>query len=105
MCVDISSASRLGDARRRGLLRGRGFEVMLFKMRLQLSERLVGRVGPMKQLFVLFGNRAPLCHRLEVDHLLPVLASVQDDRNLLRQLVGLRKRQNLEELVARAKST
>src|SRR5947209_5274644 len=49
-------------------------------------------------------DRAPLRHRLEVDHLLPVLAPVENDGDLLRELVRLRKRQNLEQLVARAET-
>src|SRR3954453_8274907 len=76
---------------------------MLLEMRPQLLESFIRRIGPMNQLFVLLGNRAPLGHRLEVDDFLPVLAAVQDDGNLLRELVGLGQRQNLEELVAGAK--
>src|SRR5665213_3866824 len=76
--------------------------MMLFKMTAQLAERLIRRVGVMEQVFVFLGNRAPLGHRVEVDSLLPVLAAVQNDGDLLRQLVCLRERQDLEHLVQRA---
>ncbi len=38
------------------------------------------------------------------EHLVPVLAAVQDDQQLLRQLAGLRQRQDLEQLVERAEA-
>ena len=70
----------------------------------QVLERVGGRVGVMKQLEILFGNGAPLGHRLEIQHLIPVLAAVQHDADLLRQLVGLHQREDLEQLVERAEA-
>ena len=59
------------------------------------------RVGVGQQVEILLGDRAPFGHRRKIQDLIPVFAAVQDDREFLRQLVGLRERQNFEELVAR----
>src|SRR5436189_2398678 len=75
--------------------------MMRDEMVLQLLERVLRRVGVLQQAEIGLGNRAPLRHGLEIEDLVPVLAAVQDHFDLLRQLVGLHQRENLEELIAR----
>ena len=74
------------------------------RMVAELLECIGRRIGVAEQIQVLLGDRAPLRHRLEVEHLVPVLAAVEDDADLLRQLVGLREREDLEQLVAGAEA-
>src|SRR3989338_10673330 len=68
----------------------------------QLLERLGRCVRTLQEIDILIRNRAPFGHRLERQHLIPEVTAVQDDGDLLRELVGLREREDLEELVARA---
>src|SRR5262249_42833373 len=67
-------------------------------------ERLDGRIEVVEELEVFLGDRAPLRHGLKLQDLIPVLSSVEDDADLLRQLVGLGERENLEQLVERAEA-
>src|SRR5204862_897578 len=79
----------LRDPRRRGLLRGRGFKMVRDQVRVQSRERFGGRVDAVHQPEIVVGNRAPFGHRPEIEHMLPVVAAVQNDFDRLRQLVGL----------------
>src|SRR5262245_28969221 len=94
----------LGDARSRGLLFDPRLEVMFDQVAPEKLERFGGPVRVVHQGEILFGDRTPFDHRAEIKHLVPVLAAVQDDADLLRELVGLREGQQLEQLVARSKT-
>src|SRR6516165_6081761 len=106
-CTDpkpAALAEGLCDRRRGGdfsLLGRFWLEVLRDEVIAQLLERVARRLGIMQQIEVLFRDRAPFGHRLESQHLIPVLPAVENHANLLGELVGLDKRQNLEQLVAR----
>src|SRR5262245_65140336 len=70
----------------------------------KICQRLVRSIGMDDEIEVFLGDRAPLHHRFEVEHILPILTSVEDHGNLFRQFVGLHERENLEQLVERAES-
>src|SRR5262245_15084436 len=98
------SPTGLRDAGRcRLLLRGR-LQMVRDEVRPQAFDGGIGGVRVLQQLEILVRDRAPFGHRLEVQHLLPVARAVEDDPDLLRQLVGLDERQQLEQLVARAEA-
>src|SRR5215471_2717042 len=99
-----TSAPCLCDTRRRRFLLGRRFEMMRDQMRPQPLECVGRRVDVLQQFEVLVGDRTPLRHRPEVEHLVPVLAAIENDADLLRQLVGLHQREDFEQLVACAEA-
>ena len=78
--------------------------MMLGEMRLQQRERLLWRVRSLDQIDVPRADRSPVGHRLETEDRIPVLGPVEDDLDLLRQLLGLHQRQDLEHLVERAEA-
>ena len=77
---------------------------MRHQERLQLFEGLLRRVDAAEKIQILLVNRSPVDERPQIEHLVPVLASVEDDEELLRELAGLRQRQDLEHLVERAEA-
>src|SRR3954471_199902 len=56
-------------------------------------------VGELEQFRILRSHSPSVDERLEVDYPVPVFAPVYHDQNFLRQLVGLRQRQDLEKLI------
>src|SRR5689334_14140281 len=78
--------------------------MMLHQMCLEPLERILRRIAVVHELAILLGYRAPLGHRLEIEHLIPEVSSVKDHFDFLRELVGLSQREDLEELVARAEA-
>src|SRR5919106_703473 len=96
------SPARLRYARRSGLLRRLRRHVVRQQMLLQLLEPMFCRIDPAEQIQVRIGYGAPFRERLEVEYFVPVLVAVQDDQQLLRELLRLRQREDLEHLVERA---
>jgi len=62
------------------------------------------RVRELEKLHVRGRDGPILDQRLEIYDFLPELRAVQDDHDLLRQLLGLHQRQDLEKLVHRSES-
>ena len=85
-------------------LRSGAVEVILRQAFLQDAKRFLRRIGKLKEIEVLGRDRALLDQHVHVDDLLPVARPVDDDRDLLRELVRLVQRQQLEHLIQRSEA-
>ena len=61
-------------------------------------ERFLGIVGDFEQVIGMLDHITDVT-KAEIDDLVPVFAAVDDDENLLRQFLGLRESQDLEQFV------
>ena len=72
---------------------------------LQDLECLFGSICPAEQVAI---NRrdCPLLHQdVEIEHAAPIGRAVDDDADVFGQLLGLRQREQLEELIQRSESS
>ena len=63
------------------------------------SKSVFGGIHKLEQVKVLGSNRAGIDEGLEVHDAMPVFAAIDDNENLLGEFIGLRQREDFEELV------
>src|SRR5579884_2388345 len=71
---------------------------------LQNTERLRRRVRILEQIQVLGRNHSVFHQGVEVEDLAPVIAAVEHDQNFAFELLRLRERQDLAQLIQRSES-
>src|SRR5208282_6071837 len=64
-----------------------------------MVERFLGRIGPVKQLQVLWRDRSGVNQRLKINYPVPIVLAIDHDADALGELFGLRQSQQLEEFV------
>src|ERR1700679_1159027 len=80
------------------------FQVVRRKSLLQQREGLFRRVGELEEIQIPGRDSALLDKYIEVDYRFPIRRTIDDDRDLLGQLFGLRQSEDFEGLIDRAKT-
>src|SRR5271157_3018557 len=102
----IATCSRPGLGNLRLLLtHTRLVQMVSDQVRTQDLERFLRRVRPVKQFQVFGRDRSGVNKRLKIDHAVPIILAVNDDRDALGELFRLRQGQQFEHLVEGAKSS
>ena len=102
-CFMACGAARLREVRRPAAREvGFGAGEVLRESLLQDAESLCGIVGELEQTEILARDGPPLYESVEVDDVVPILASIQQDGDAPAYLARLHEREQLEQLVERA---
>src|SRR5207248_7689391 len=77
----------------------RGLHVMLRQRLGENLKTLLRTIDKTEEIAIVRRNGSGIDQRIEVDDLVPVVAPVDDNDDLLRQFLGLRQGQNLKEFI------
>ena len=83
---------------------GGKLHVVLLEAFADASKGVVDRVGELEHFVFLLINHAPAHHGAEVENFIPILAAVNDDEVVARELAGLEQREHFPKLVHSAKA-
>src|SRR5215469_9275537 len=84
---------------------GLGFEMILSESIAQELKAFFRGIDNTEKVNILGRNRARVGHGLEINHAIPVFASVDDDQDLLGQLLRLGEREDFKEFVHGAEAS
>src|SRR3989442_3903772 len=80
-------------------------QVIGCQTRAKVLEAFFRRVYDFEKIEILLRNRTRIRHGLEIDDAVPVLAAIDDHKNLFGQFLGLWQGKDFEEFVHRSKAT